>query len=194
MNNHNLIAVRCTALGCNSAIHITESEFRNIDPNTTISCKHHTPSDSNKCELRLQIYQFDRRFDSGYNSCQRGYQPTKVEEFDGEVPKWASDDSKLRDLLLRAFPRLHTDQKQKLGAARWLKVVTLHYRLRWTESQIAEEMELTISAFRSMVARMKRTATTKPQPRGRPKRVGAQQALPTAAQKMANRSEHAYEG
>lgn len=55
---------------------------------------------------------------------------------------WTDYNPKIRDLLLRSFPNLETNQLQRMRASRWCRVIYFYFRLRFTTSQIAEEMGL----------------------------------------------------
>lgn len=56
------------------------------------------------------------------------------------TPTWVYHDSEIRTVLLRAFPKLATDEKQREAAARWGAVIHLYYKMRYTSSQVAQEL------------------------------------------------------
>lgn len=59
------------------------------------------------------------------------------------VPVWALDDNKIKELLMKVFPRMQTDPKQKERAMRWLRIINLYYRVGWTCGRVAEELKIT---------------------------------------------------
>ncbi len=77
------------------------------------------------------------------------------------VPDWARSDKEIRKLLLRSFPRLHTDKKQAAGAGRWTRVIQLYFRMGKTHGQIAEEMELGYNMVRMIIRATKWAAQGK---------------------------------
>lgn len=93
-------------------------------------------------------------------------------------PAWAKNDAELRNILLKAFPKLHTDQKQRKAAARWLRVVSLFYRTGLTRGEVAEELGLKVDIVKQILIRVRRAANGKTakgtprgiRPRGRPKK------------------------
>jgi hypothetical protein len=59
-----------------------------------------------------------------------------------KIAEWATTDKGIQKVLLRAFPKLGEDLKQRLHAARWARVIFLYFRMGYTYSRIAEEMNL----------------------------------------------------
>jgi hypothetical protein len=57
-------------------------------------------------------------------------------------PKWARTDGGIRDVIRRAFPHFETNERQRKFAARWARVIYLYFRVGYTYSQIAEEMNI----------------------------------------------------
>jgi hypothetical protein len=70
----------------------------------------------------------------------QGHQTVGARTYDREAPKWTKSDIAIRNLLLRVFPKLATDENQRTSAARWVSVIHLYYRLGYTRGQIAEEI------------------------------------------------------
>lgn len=69
-----------------------------------------------------------------------GHGIVKARTYKRNVPKWALSDSSIRKVVLRAFPRMATDPRQRDAAARWAAVIHLYFRMGYTRSQIAEEI------------------------------------------------------
>lgn len=101
-----------------------------------------------------------------------------------KVPKWVKTDAGIQRLLLRVFPNLATNVRQRQRAARWARVIHLYFRMGWTYSQIAEEMGITYNAAHQLVkavlwATKGLTWNGKPRGvRGRPKKMTAQTVHP----------------
>lgn len=83
------------------------------------------------------------------------------------IPVWALDDRKLREILLRAFPRLSDDPEQRAGASRWARIVNLYFRMGSTTFRVSEELDLTVKAVENILWRMNKTANREMKPRGR---------------------------
>jgi len=57
------------------------------------------------------------------------------------VPEWATSDAEIRIVVLRVFPRWQTDPRHRLGAARWIRIAHLFWRVGLTRGQVVEEMQ-----------------------------------------------------
>jgi hypothetical protein len=55
---------------------------------------------------------------------------------------WARSDKKVRELLLRAFPKLADNDLQRSRAARWARVINLYFRSGMSFGDTAAEMGL----------------------------------------------------
>jgi len=70
-----------------------------------------------------------------------GHRIVKIRRQKRPVPEWARHQKQIRGLLLRSFPRLATDQKQRKRAARWARIIHLFFVLGHTYSQVAGELD-----------------------------------------------------
>jgi hypothetical protein len=75
-----------------------------------------------------------------------------------QVPLWAQNTEKIKAILIRSFPKLKTDLKQRARAARWARVIHLYYRLGWTYTQVAEELEMKPGNLHNMTVSIRRAA------------------------------------
>ena len=66
------------------------------------------------------------------------------------APEWTKDDAKIRELLLRVFPKLHTHSSQRVRAAKWAAIIKMYYGSGMTETDIAQELGGTPDYIRSM--------------------------------------------
>lgn len=57
-----------------------------------------------------------------------------------QVDDWTRDDKEVRKVLMRAFPKLATDDRHRCGAARWVRVIHLYFRVHMTRQQVVDEM------------------------------------------------------
>jgi hypothetical protein len=92
-----------------------------------------------------------RRFDSNDPFMTGGHRLLKMRRHQRSVPEWVRNENSIREMLLQIFPKLMTNDKQRQRAAVWARVIHLYFRLGYTESYIAGEMETTISRIRSLV-------------------------------------------
>jgi len=66
----------------------------------------------------------------------------KIREIDRDIPDWALNDSRVREILLCSFPKLNTDDSQRVKAARWFRIIYLYYRMRLPRQIVAKELRL----------------------------------------------------
>jgi DNA-directed RNA polymerase specialized sigma24 family protein len=83
------------------------------------------------------------------------------------IPEWATDDKQVKELLLRSFPKLKEDPAQMQRAGRWAQVIHLYFRMGWTQSQIADEMNISQAAVNSMLRSISRARNGKQSGTGR---------------------------
>jgi hypothetical protein len=74
------------------------------------------------------------------------------------IPEWAQNDKKIQEILLRSFPKLKINARQRAGAARWARIIHLYFRLRWTYHQIADELGMPARNLNSMIRNIRRVA------------------------------------
>jgi hypothetical protein len=68
-----------------------------------------------------------------------------------ETPEWSLNKHAIRVLLLRAFPKLATEDRQRDSAARWATVIHLYFRMGYTRGQIAEELDTTTERVKGVI-------------------------------------------
>lgn len=91
-------------------------------------------------------------------------------------PAWTKSDEKIKQILLRSFPKLQTDRRQRLAAARWLRIIHMYYRVGETIGTIALELHQKVGTVKRVLVSIKRAAKgkntangTERRKRGRPK-------------------------
>lgn len=108
-----------------------------------------------------------------------GHRLLKMRRHQRSVPEWVRSDETVRKVLLRSFPKLQTDDRQRKRAAVWTRIIHLYMRLGYTYSYVADEMGLSHQQVRSIVQRMyyvsdgknsKTGGAASQRPAGRPKR------------------------
>lgn len=87
-----------------------------------------------------------------------GHQIVKVRSREKEVPAWANSNLETQKLLLRTFPKLATDPRQRKSAARWGLIIHLFYRVNLTTGQIAEELGTKPSTVKLVLQHIRRAA------------------------------------
>lgn len=111
-----------------------------------------------------------KKMDSNDPFLAGGHQIVKARTREKEIPAWANNNVETQKLLLKAFPKLRVDNSQRKSAARWASIISMFYRMNWTYSQIAEELDTTPKAVERALYRIKRVAQGKTKNhRGRPK-------------------------
>jgi hypothetical protein len=87
-----------------------------------------------------------------------GHQVVKARRQERKTPEWANNDGKIREFVTRAFPKLSTSARQQEGARRWVRVVYLYFRMGYTYTQTAEEMNLTSGQVLGILRNLRRAA------------------------------------
>ena len=77
------------------------------------------------------------------------------------VPVWALDDVKLREVLLKTFPKLQTDEKQRKRAGLWLQIIHLYWRVGMTRGQVAYQTKKTEEQIHDALVRIRRAVEGK---------------------------------
>ena|ERR1700688_3820541 len=75
-----------------------------------------------------------------------------------QVPLWAQNTEKIKAILIRSFPKLKTDLKQRARAARWARIINLYFVLGWTFLQVAEELNMKSGNLHNMTVSIRRAA------------------------------------
>ncbi len=75
-----------------------------------------------------------------------------------QIPEWATSDKAIQKLVLRSFPKLKTNDKQRQAAGKWVHVINLYFRMGWTRGQAAEEMHLTPKQVKDLIQSIRRVA------------------------------------
>lgn len=74
------------------------------------------------------------------------------------IPVWALDDMKIKKILLRSFPDMKTDEKQRKRAAIWYEVIYQYWRVGRTRGQVAGDLNLTESQIKDTIRSIRRVA------------------------------------
>jgi len=80
-----------------------------------------------------------------------GYTTVRARSYKRTIPSWALSDKEVQKVLLRAFPRLATDENQRESAGRWITVIHLYFRLGYTRGQIADEFATTTERIKGVI-------------------------------------------
>jgi hypothetical protein len=87
-----------------------------------------------------------------------GHRIVKLRQRRRVIPEWTRSNEKIKEVLLRSFPLLETDPKQRSGAARWARIIHLFFRLQYTYRQTAAELGMTFYAVRQATIYIRRVA------------------------------------
>lgn len=101
-------------------------------------------------ELRHQHFDGSDPFMTG------GHQIIKTRRIKRVQPEWTKSDEEIKKVLLRSFPKLKTNARQRAGAARWTRFIHLYYRMGMTKGQVAAEMGTTTVNVANIRNRMRR--------------------------------------
>ncbi len=78
----------------------------------------------------------------------------KVRTIDREVPEWTLSDARVREILLRSFPKLRKEEKQRSKAARWCRIIYLYYRMRLPRQIVAKELRISETGLNGHIQRI----------------------------------------
>lgn len=79
-----------------------------------------------------------------------GHQIIKIRRIKREPPEWTKNDEAIQTLLLRSFPKLKKNARQRERAARWVRFIHLYYRMGMTHGQVAAEMHISTNDVRHL--------------------------------------------
>ncbi len=102
--------------------------------------------------------QLRRSFDSKDAFVSGGHQVVQARSNKRLIPDWAMSDTRVREILLRSFPNLKTNVRQRNAAARWMWIIQLYYRLGYTYTQVAEEIGSNPEKVRCVLKSVRRVA------------------------------------
>jgi hypothetical protein len=98
-----------------------------------------------------------RRMDVNDNFM-NAFQITKTRTMEREIPAWTLNDKEVQKVLLRAFPRLRTDNKAAICAGRWMRLIHLYYRVQMPNFQVAKEMNMSLNVVKTTLSHIRRVA------------------------------------
>jgi len=75
-----------------------------------------------------------------------------------EVPEEIKTPEQFKKLLLRIFPKLQTDEVQRIKAGRWMRIYHLFYQAGYSKQETADETGLTKATVNSILQRIRWTA------------------------------------
>lgn len=108
--------------------------------------------------MNKDFQQLRKIFEGGDPFISRGHQVVGLRRRKRKILEWTRSNKKIQEILLRSFPRLHTNQKQRGRAARWAAVIHLYFRLQYTYRQVAEELQTTPQAVLAVTRSIVRVA------------------------------------
>lgn len=115
----------------------------------TLNADHSGLSETN-AELRGKVDGDDPFFE--------GHRIIKPRRGNRKCPEWAADNTKLRKVLLLAFPKLETNAKQRAKAGRWARIIQLYFRSQMTNGQVAHELKMSIAHIDTVLRAIRRAA------------------------------------
>jgi len=90
-------------------------------------------------------------FDGDEQFMNKGHRILKRLRREKDVPAWTLNNDRVRKVLLRSFPNLLTDPKQKSQAARWFILIDLYFRQRWSRTEIAAEQGWSYTVVKNQI-------------------------------------------
>lgn len=106
---------------------------------------------------------FAANFGGGINDSYFAHGIEKARTYKKKIPQWVYNDAFIQKLLLQAFPKCRTDQRdspysQRNRAGLWATIINLHYRNGYTASQIADELGSTTLKVKGVMRSIRRGA------------------------------------
>jgi hypothetical protein len=144
--------------------------------------------------MNEELRQLRKKLDSKDPFMTRGHGIIKPRSDDKKsVPEWTLNDKKVREVVLRSFPDYTTNSRHRRGAARWIRIIHLYFRMGMTRGQVASEMNLSSEAVHDAIKGIRRVASGRRydnraklgvRPRGRPKSTPPSKPLLAANEKL----------
>jgi hypothetical protein len=88
----------------------------------------------------------------------RGGGSTRHAERVANIPAWANSDAEVRSLLLKVFPKLETDERQRKRAAIWMLMIYYYFRMGLTRGRIALKTGWTPNRVNMLIRNIKYAA------------------------------------
>src|SRR5712664_1604996 len=93
-----------------------------------------------------------------------------------KMPKWMNNENDIRRLLLRVFPKLETDERQRKSALRWLGIIHRYFKMGQSAQDVADELHMSAKTVHDIAqkiryagAGLRTTGKQRTGRRGRPK-------------------------
>jgi hypothetical protein len=99
-----------------------------------------------------------RKVMDGNDSFMQGHQIYKIRRIKKSVPDWARSNKEVQKILLRSFPKLADDVRQRNRAATWALVIHMYFRVNCTHREISKQIKKPISSVKSTIRAIKRAA------------------------------------
>jgi hypothetical protein len=90
--------------------------------------------------MNLDLANLRTKIDSNDPFMSGGHQILKIRLFPKKIPDWINDLEKIRQLLLRSFPKLAIDSNQRKAASRWARIINLYWVMGYTRMQVVDEI------------------------------------------------------
>jgi hypothetical protein len=88
----------------------------------------------------------------------KGHQNVGAKTYKRKSPSWVYSNTLIQRLILKSFPNVKKNVSQRQNAARWATVIQLYFRLKYTYTQVAEEMNTTPLKVRCMLRSIHRVS------------------------------------
>ena len=108
--------------------------------------------------MNRDFQQLRKIFEGGDPFMSNGHQIVKLRTRKRTVPAWTRNNKEVQKVLLRSFPKLATDSRQRIRAARWARIIHLYFRLQWTYRQVADELGITPERMHDLIRNICRSA------------------------------------
>jgi hypothetical protein len=76
----------------------------------------------------------------------------------GNIPAWALDNESIKQLLLKIFPKMNSNRRQRDSAGRWAAVIHLYFRAARPALEVADTLKIPEKKVYDTVLRIKRAA------------------------------------
>lgn len=100
-----------------------------------------------------------------------GYQFRHARSYSKQIPLWANNDTEVRNLLKRTFPKMDTSQTQRDAAGNWFAIIHFYYRMGYTAEQTAHEIGSTTLKVHDKIRSMNRAARGVQSHSGKPRSI-----------------------
>ena len=145
--------LRSYNLGVNQPLTDSSDEEITVEPPRIARHSSLTIKQNDMLHLRNLVDSDDRFMEGHEIKKAKGTQENRI------APSWALDNTKVREIILRAFPKALESEAQRRKAGRWIRAIHLYYRVKLLRSVVMRELGIRdLNTWLSLIRSIRRVA------------------------------------